>query len=686
MVLFVCYSGAFGGAERLLLQFAGGLDAECWVACPEGRLAQAAREAGMGVFTLPGRSLRARGGLRAGIGSLARLGAHALEARALVRALEPELVIAWSMRSALACVAAGLGTRGAAGRASGGPRLVFQHNDLLPGPPLGRLVRAAAARADLVITLSATIARELDPELSLGGRLRVVLPGVDLSDFEATPLPPGAPEVLVLGAIVDWKRPDLALETLARVRARRADVRLRLVGAPLEGHGSLLAELEDRAGQPDLDGSVELAGAVPDSRPALERATCLLHCADCEPFGMAVLEALAAGRPAVVAAAGGPTEIVDRRSGLFYEPGDPDSAAAALLAVLDDPERLVELALGARERAHDFELGAANRRYAAALAPLRRARGANGSPTPELAIVTVTHNSAPELAALLRSVERHLPLAHVVVADNASQDDSVAVARSFAGRITVLELEQNHGFGVACNIALRTVREPVAGLLNPDVELLDQSLLELARELGRPAGEARILAPIVLRPDGSRQDSVHPVPTSAADLLRAVIPPGLVPGRLGIPLAPWRADRPRRVGWAVGCALIARTATLERLGPFDEQIFLYGEDLELGLRSAAAGIETWFWPTARVLHRGAHSSRAAFGGEPFERLAQARHDVIQRRLGSGRARGDDLAQSVTFLSRSALKRLAGRPAEREREQLSALATVTGHRAGGGPRA
>jgi GT2 family glycosyltransferase/glycosyltransferase involved in cell wall biosynthesis len=687
MVLFICYSGAFGGAERLLVQFAGGLDVERFLACPEGPLAQAARDAGMTVFTLPPRTLRVRGGPRERMLSLARLGAHAAEAHSLVGALEPDLVIAWGMRSAIACAAAGLGEkRGRRARSgSGSPPLVFQHNDLLPSPLIGRLVRAASLRADLILALSATIATDLDPDGALGERLQVVLPGVDVSSFESGPVPSGAPEVLVLGAIVDWKRPDLALEAFARVRARRADVRMRLVGAPLEADGSLLAALELRAGRADLAGSVELAGGLADPRPALRRATCLLHCAEREPFGMVVLEALAAGRPAVVPAAGGPAEIVDHRSGLFYAPGDAAGAADALLALLDNPERLAELGVGARERARDFDLAIANRNYAAALSPLMAPQHSGRARTPALAIVTVTHNSAPELAALLRSVERHLPHAHVVVADNGSRDDSVAVARSWSGHATVLALGRNHGFGVACNIALREVHEPVVALLNPDVELLDESLLELARELCETAADERILAPIVVRPDGTRQDSVHPVPTSPADLIRAVIPPAAVPGRLGLPLAPWRAAKPRRVGWAVGCALLARTRTLRELGPFDDQIFLYGEDLELGLRSAAAGVETWFWPTARVLHGGAHSSSAAFGGEPFERLVQARHDVVKRSLGSGRARVDDLAQAVTFVSRAGLKTLVRRPAEREREQLRALAAASGRRAGRAPR-
>ena len=225
----------------------------------------------------------------------------------------------------------------------------------------------------------------------------------------------------------------------------------------------------------------------------------------------------------------------------------------------------------------------------------------------------------------------------------------------------------------ASNIGVAAVRQPVTALVNPDVELLDDSLLELAGEA--LLAPERLLAPLVLNADGSRQDTVHPRPTSPSDLGRVLVPPGLAPRRAALPLAPWRSDRPRRVGWAVGCALVARTDTLRRLGPFDERIFLYYEDLDLGLRAGEQGIETWFCPSARVLHHRAHSSEKEFGGEPFELLARARREVVARRLGARRAGLDDAAQAATFASRIVSKRLLGGSALRERRQLQALLSV-----------
>jgi N-acetylglucosaminyl-diphospho-decaprenol L-rhamnosyltransferase len=296
-------------------------------------------------------------------------------------------------------------------------------------------------------------------------------------------------------------------------------------------------------------------------------------------------------------------------------------------------------------------------------------------PSADFALVTVTHNSAPQLAALLASVARHLPGVRVIVVDCASSDDTVQVARGWPGALTVA-LGDNVGFGRANNRGIAEVSEAVTILVNPDVEVRDDSLRGLA---AAAASGDRLLAPLVLSPDGSRQDTVHARPASVADVVRVLVPPAVVPGRAGLALAPWRSDRPRRVGWAVGCALAARTDTLRRLGPFDETIFLYSEDMELGLRAGDGGVPTWFWPYASVVHHRAHSSAVAFGGEPFTRLARARHDVIARRLGRRRAALDDVLQALTFAARIVAKRAVGRVARRELAQLRA---VVNRRAGG----
>jgi len=293
-----------------------------------------------------------------------------------------------------------------------------------------------------------------------------------------------------------------------------------------------------------------------------------------------------------------------------------------------------------------------------------------------IALVTVTHDSREDLERLMASARRHLPGATLVVADSGSGDGSADAARAHAG-VEVVELGENVGFGRATNAGLARVADPVTVLLNPDVELLDGSLATLAAELMRRGAPERLLGPQVVRTDGTLEDSAQLRPTSAAAALGALLPPAALPGPLRERVEPWRASGPRRVDWLVGCCLAGRTDTLRRLGPFDERIFLYAEDLDLGLRAGALGVQSWFWPSARVLHRGQHATSAVWAGEPFELKARQRRAVVHERLGPARGRLDDSLQLATFAGRGALKRMLRRPADRERRQLEALRAVRG---------
>ncbi|HEY2601390.1 MAG TPA: glycosyltransferase [Thermoleophilaceae bacterium] len=648
--LFVSYSGLLGGAERFLLDMAGGLADTPSLACPDGPLAERARAAGLHVIELPERRLELRAGLRDRVGAPLRIAALARELRGLVRDLRPDIVVAWGIRPLLAAAALGRER----------PPLLFQHNDLLPGTAIARAVRAAARRADAVSTASECILREL------GGEGTVSYPGVDLERFQPSPPPSAPPEVLLLGAITAWKRPELALEAVALASRELPELRLRIAGAPLGAEGEqLLATLRRRAEQPDLAGRVELAGPV-DSADALAGATCLLHCADREPFGMVVAEALAAGRPVAVPASCGPAEIADPACAVLYEPGNAHAAARAITDVI---ENATELGTAARPRAEKlFDLQDRQRDYGQLLEKLSPPP-APRHPPPATALVTVTHNSAHHLERLIKSATAHLPQARVIAVDSGSSDDSAATARRLGA--TVIELGENVGFGRASNAGVAAAEEEVTVLVNPDVELVDDSLARLAEQLaaGKPD---RLLAPVVLLPDGSRQDAAQAEPGSAAAAAIALMPPAAMPGPLRRAACPWTADGPRRVGWAVGCCVVGRTSTLKQLGPFDERIFLYGEDLELGLRAADAGIETWFHPEARVIHHQAHSSLPEFGGEPTELLAKQRRAVVAERRGRARARLDDLLQATTFADRIALKTLTRHGTTRERAQLRAL--------------
>jgi GT2 family glycosyltransferase len=264
-------------------------------------------------------------------------------------------------------------------------------------------------------------------------------------------------------------------------------------------------------------------------------------------------------------------------------------------------------------------------------------------------IVTVLHDSAPELQRLLPSLREHLPSdTQLVAVDSGSSDDGPARAQAAGAEVIVLD--GNPGFGAANNVGVAAARQAVTVLLNPDCELLDSGLSELAQ---RAAGAEALLVPRLIEADGALQRSAHPLPGRPMGLVRAVLPTRALP-------QPHRARRPRRVGWAIAACLAAPTAMLRRLGPFDPDAFLFSEDMDLCLRAHASGVPTVLRPEVVVRHLGGHSTAREFGGEAFDLQARRRREVVRARLGTRALRYDDGAQALTFGLRAAVGRERGR--------------------------
>lgn len=288
-ILFASYAGVLGGAERVLLDCVTRLQRPLRVACPPGPLADELRRAGIEHVPLEDR------GLKRSVAGTAGLTVE-------LALLRPKTLVAWGARTVMAAAAVP------------NARRIAVHHDLFDSPSLRGALRATTRRADTIIAASQAIADWLD--LDAG----ILHPGVDLDVFTPTPLPEGPPRALIAGALVSWKRPDLAVE----IARRMPDVHFTFAGEPLPGDQ-----------MPDLDPppNVTFAGRV-DMQATLPEHHVLLHCADREPWGLVLLEALASGRPVVAPAAGGPLEILDRG---LYAPGDADDAVRKLRAALADP-------------------------------------------------------------------------------------------------------------------------------------------------------------------------------------------------------------------------------------------------------------------------------------------------------------------------------------------------------------
>jgi N-acetylglucosaminyl-diphospho-decaprenol L-rhamnosyltransferase len=285
-------------------------------------------------------------------------------------------------------------------------------------------------------------------------------------------------------------------------------------------------------------------------------------------------------------------------------------------------------------------------------------------------VVVVTWQSAGHLAALVESMNRNLAeRPELVIVDNDSDDDPESAAPRWEGESRFLGLDENRGFGAAANVGVREARGDAVVLLNPDTELLDAGLGELARF----ALERRALAgPRLLNPDGSPQPSASGPPVGIWPWLGAVVPGSLQPRALLARTEAWRLDCTTRVAWLTGACVAGPRAALLELGPFDPAIEMFGEDLDLCLRADRAGVPSYFHPTAcNVLHHSGASAAVRWGRGARSVVALTRRAVLRRAFGARRERAAWLAQRLNLRLRVVAKRALGRDATRDAAALSA---------------
>lgn len=155
-----------------------------------------------------------------------------------------------------------------------------------------------------------------------------------------------APMIVMPARFAPNKRHDVALESLAILRARLPEAVLVLAGEPPAGSRVIAENLEAITSRCALKRNVRFLGFWKDMTSLYAAADAVLLPSEDEPLGLALLEGMAAGLPAVGARSGGiPEIIVDGVSGLLAEAGNPAAFAEALERVLTDDalrERVVK--------------------------------------------------------------------------------------------------------------------------------------------------------------------------------------------------------------------------------------------------------------------------------------------------------------------------------------------------------
>jgi N-acetylglucosaminyl-diphospho-decaprenol L-rhamnosyltransferase len=294
---------------------------------------------------------------------------------------------------------------------------------------------------------------------------------------------------------------------------------------------------------------------------------------------------------------------------------------------------------------------------------------------PEVSVVVVTWNAEAVIDDCLSSVfDQGGENVDVLIVDNRSEDGTVEVVRRKFPRALIVIREANSGFASAANLGIRQVRGERILLLNPDARLLPGALGQLVAALDSEP-EAGAAGPSLAQSSGALHPYAakrFPSPWYAlgrqfglGQLLSAA-------GR-GEALAISLGPEPTAVPCLSGGALMIRREVFETVGPLDEALPMYLEDLDLCARMARANLKMLYVSGARVLHDGAHSSSRSRRRDLLLAMEDGQAPwMYQRRYRGRRAAAayalaiaaGSLFRLILMAGPLAAARLARRPADR----------------------
>lgn len=220
----------------------------------------------------------------------------------------------------------------------------------------------------------------------------------------------------------------------------------------------------------------------------------------------------------------------------------------------------------------------------------------------KVSVVILNWNGADMMRQFLPSVLQYSPEADVVVADNGSTDDSVAMLREEFPAVKLICLPENYGFAEGYNRALAQIETPYSLLLNSDVEVtegwLDTLLKFMERKPDVAACQPKVLS--------YRERDKFEYAGACGGFMDS----------LGYPYCRGRVmdvverdcgqydGAPIPVFWATGAALMVRTDVYNEVGGLDARFFAHQEEIDLCWRLRSRGHGVWCVPDSVVYHVG----------------------------------------------------------------------------------
>lgn len=268
---------------------------------------------------------------------------------------------------------------------------------------------------------------------------------------------------------------------------------------------------------------------------------------------------------------------------------------------------------------------------------------------PDISTVIVSYNTRDLIKACLTSLlyETIDHSIEVIVVDNASTDGSCEMIRERFPSVCVLQTGDNLGFARAANLGIRASEGALVLLLNPDTVILDHAIDRLA-DFIHSSPSVGACCPMLLNTDGSYQRGTLPLPVLLSPLYEYSTLFERVPALARL-LVPGWIDQPyqmHEVGYSSGACLLVKRACIQEVGLFDEDFFLYGEDVDWCRRTHERGWHIVYDPGSRVIHHEGGSQEPNLN----RRLREMEGEVRYLRKWHGRAYAAGYRTLVWLLS------------------------------------
>ena len=235
---------------------------------------------------------------------------------------------------------------------------------------------------------------------------------------------------------------------------------------------------------------------------------------------------------------------------------------------------------------------------------------------PELCIIIISYNTKQITENCINSIyksfylslqkKEQIPRFEIIVIDNASTDGSKEMLKNLEKKhnnLKVIENNKNQGFAKTNNYASKMTKSKYLLFLNSDIIVIDDAIVKLFRFFTQNENLFNFLGGKLLNKDNTSQASCgkfYTLPIIFASLF--------LKGDY-LNLTRYSPKKTKEVDWISGACILTKKEYFDKVGKFDENIFMYMDEIDLLYRAKKKNYKIFFYPDSKFIHLGSASSK-----------------------------------------------------------------------------